>query len=186
MAWEMRECFERAKMPFAHYEVLDRRTQRFAARMLRNVHLIILCGGHVPTENKFFHELKLRERLAGFDGVLLTISAGSMNCADVVYSAPELPGEAIDPEYKVYLKGLGLTDINILPHFQNLRSAKIDGHRLLQDVVAFHSFRHPVYCLPDGSYFLITENKTELRGLAYKMYLGELKQICSDKHRKTI
>lgn len=186
MAWEIRECFERADIPFGQYEVLDRRTKPYAARMIRQTNFIILCGGHVPTENRFFHELRLRHRLHAWDGVMMTISAGSMNCAEVVYSPPELPGEAINPRYRVYMHGLGLTDINIMPHFQNMRTCVLDGHRLVEDIIAFHSFRHPVYCLPDGSWILITPEGAELRGLAYRMYMGRLKRINTDNQVKRL
>lgn len=186
MAWEIRECFERADMPFTRYEVLDRRTQQYAARMIRQANFIILCGGHVPTENKFFRQLKLRERLQRWDGVMLTISAGSMNCADIVFSTPEYDGEAQDPKYKTYLRGLGLTDINIIPHFQNLKSTKIDGLRLMEDIVAYHSFMHPVYCLPDGSYIYITPEVVEMRGLIYRMKDGVMRCVCREGKRKPL
>lgn len=48
----------------------------------------------MPTQNQFMKQLKLRERLANFHGVVLAWSAGSMNCADVVYAGPECEGEA--------------------------------------------------------------------------------------------
>lgn len=40
------------------------------------------------------------ERLQDWDGLLIAWSAGSMNCAEMVYAGPELPGEAIDPNYQ--------------------------------------------------------------------------------------
>lgn len=184
MAWGMREAFDHVGMSFDHYEVLDRRTYRSAARMVRDANFIILCGGHVPTENKFFVEINLRAKLAKWDGVILTISAGSMNSADIVYASPELEGESIDPKYKVLLKGLGLTDINILPHFEMLRDYQLDGKPLVNDIVRTHSYTLPVYCLNDGAYFLIRNGKTELRGEAYVMHLGKLRQICKDNERK--
>lgn len=197
MAWEMREIFEHADLAFDRYEVLDRRTQRFVARMMRDANFIILCGGHVPTENRFFHELRLRQRMQHFDGVVMGISAGSMNAAHTVYSSPELEGESIDPDYKLFMRGLGLTRINILPHFQTLHDAMLDGRRLVDDIIASHSFGHPVYCLPDGSYFLITipqvsglhegiapTVRTELRGEAYRMLDGKLTQISQEGDRK--
>lgn len=186
MAWEIRECFDRANMRFAYYEVLDRRTEGETARMIGHANFIILCGGHVPTENRFFKDIRLRTRLKNWDGVLMTISAGSMNCAERVYSSPELPGEAIDPKYKIHFSGLGLTRINILPHFQQLKDEMLDGMRLVDDIVARHSFLHPVYCLPDGSYFLITQGRTELHGMCYKMKNGKLRRICKDNETKII
>lgn len=40
------------------------------------------------------------ERLQDWDGLLIAWSAGSMNCAEMVYAGPELPGEAINPNYQ--------------------------------------------------------------------------------------
>lgn len=184
MAWGMREAFEHVAMPFSHYEVLDRRTYRSAARMVRDANFIVLCGGHVPTENKFFEEIGLKAKLKKWDGVILSISAGSMNSADIVYASPELEGESVDPKYKVLLKGLGLTDINILPHFEMLRDYRLDGKSLIEEIVKIHSYTLPVYCLNDGAYFLIRNGKTELRGEAYCMHMGKLRQICKDNERK--
>ena len=184
MAWGMREAFEHVAMPFSHYEVLDRRTYRSAARMVRDANFIVLCGGHVPTENKFFEEIGLRAKLKKWDGVILSISAGSMNSADIVYASPELEGESVDPKYKVLLKGLGLTEINILPHFEMLRDYRLDGKSLIEEIVKIHSYTLPVYCLNDGAYFLIRNGKTELRGEAYCMHMGKLRLICKDNERK--
>lgn len=186
MAWGMRVAFDNVNLSFDHYEVLDRRTFKQTARMIKEANFIILCGGHVPTENRFFHELRLRERLKSWEGVILSISAGSMNSADIVYASPELEGEATDPKYKVLLKGLGLTDINILPHFQTLKNAKLDGKMIVNEIVRTHSYTLPVYCLTDGAYFLINKGKTELRGEAYCMQLGKLKQLCKNDERKVM
>lgn len=186
MAWEMREAFDRAGLPFDHYEVLDRRTQKQVARMIREANFIILCGGHVPTQNRFFRQLNLAQRLKTFRGTILSISAGSMNCADVVYSSPELDGETRDTSYLRYLPGLGLTQVNILPHFEMLHDAWIDGKRLVDDVVAADSYGRPVYCLVDGAFFIISGHRTELRGEAYLMLHGKLSPLCEDGERKTL
>lgn len=186
MAWELRECFDHADLSFDHYEVLDRRTQKLAGKMITEANFIILCGGHVPTENKFFCDINLRLKLKKFEGVMLTISAGSMNCADIVYSSPELEGESIDPEYKIYMRGLGLTNVNILPHFQTLNGSMLDGKRLIEDIIASHSYGHPVYCLDDGAFFLIANGRTELRGKTHKMLDGKLRKVCNDGERKIL
>lgn len=192
MAWDMREIFGRADLAFDKYEVLDRRTQRYEARMICDANFIILCGGHVPTENKFFKEIHLRARLSRFNGVVMSISAGSMNAADIVYASPELDGESIDPNYMVYLRGLGLTDVNILPHFEMIRESRLDGRLLIKDIVARHSYTLPVYCLNDGTYLLITnaekkeKRRTELHGEAYRMKDGKLDLICHDGECKLI
>lgn len=186
MAWELRECFEWADMKFDNYEVIDRRTAGLTTQIIRKANFVILCGGHVPTENQFFHEINLRNLLKDYNGVIMGISAGSMNCADIVYSPPELKGEALDPDYRQYLKGLGLTDVNIMPHFQNMRNERIDGYHLVRDLMAPHSFEKPIYCLSDGAYFHITSTETILCGEAYRLSRGVIRKVCHDGECKRL
>ena len=61
-------------------------------------------------------------------------SAGSMNCADIVYAGPEFEGEAVDPLYERWITGLGITNINVFPHFQSLKDEYLDGLRLIEDI----------------------------------------------------
>lgn len=186
MAWELRECFDWADMKFDHYEVIDRRTADNASEILKNANFIILCGGHVPTENRFFHQIQLRKLLKDFKGVVMGISAGSMNCADIVYSPPELKGEALDPDYRQYFKGLGLTNINIMPHFQTMRNERVDGYLLVRDIMAPHSYDKMIYCLSDGAYILSTHSETVLYGEAFRLSRGVLRQVCHDGESKKI
>jgi hypothetical protein len=73
-----------------------------------------------------------------------------------------------------------------------IRESQLDGRLLVGDIVARHSYSHPVYCLNDGTYLLITnaENKekkrTELYGEAYRMKDGKLELICRDGECKLI
>ena len=69
--------------------------------------LLILGGGHVPTQNRFFQKIGLRERMKAFAGLVIGISAGSMNSAEIVYAHPELEGEAIDLAYPEMSLSLG-------------------------------------------------------------------------------
>lgn len=54
----------------------------------------------VPAQNEFMKQLHLKEKLNGYKGIVIAWSAGSMNCAETVYAAPELEGEAVDPFYE--------------------------------------------------------------------------------------
>lgn len=186
MAWEIREEFEHAGLGFDHYEVLDRRTQRFATRMLKQANLIILCGGHVLTQNKFFQQLNLATKLKKYDGVVVSISAGSMNCADVVYASPELEGEATDRNYMRFIpNGLGFTPINIIPHYQTLANTWLDGIRM-EEILLVDSFARPIYCLPDGSFFKINRLHAILYGEAWLMRYGNKEKICENNTTKII
>ena len=119
--------------------------------------LIILCGGHVPTQNKWFKDINLRSRIANWDGTIIGISAGTMNAAEIVYAQPELEGEAADPTFERYLTGLGLTDINVLPHFSEVRRFRIDGYHVEKDLTRTDSCTRPILALNDGSFVYITK-----------------------------
>ena len=176
----VREGFETSGVVFADYQILDRRNQNQAAKLVQNAELIILMGGHVPTQNKFFAEIGLRERLADYDGVVVGISAGSMNSADVVYAQPELEGEATSPDYQRFLPGLNLTKTMLLPHYQKVRNDTLDGLRLFKDITFADSMGRKFYVLPDGSYLYLHNDREELRGEAWLIEDGVMCKISEE------
>ena len=174
------EAMEGAGFAFSAFDVLDGRDPDDGAGLIDNADLVILCGGHVPTQNAFFRAIGLRELLAGFGGVVLGISAGSMNSASVVYAHPELEGEAVDPDYERFLPGLGLTDSSILPHFNEIAGDTLDGLDLFDDIAIPDSVGRTFYVLPDGSYILSRDGKEELRGEAWIIRDGEMEKVSED------
>ncbi len=176
----MAESLEHAGFAFTSFDVLDWRTADDAAALIASADLIILAGGHVPTQNAFFQEIGLRELLQDYDGVLMGISAGSMNCADVVYSHPELEGEALDPDYERFLPGLGLTEANIIPHYNTVAGTELDGLDLFEDIAMPDSEGHLFFVLPDGSYILSLDGHEELRGEAWLIHDGIMEKIAED------
>ena len=176
----VREGFEVSGVVFDGYQILDRRNQDRAAGLVRSAGLIILLGGHVPTQNRFFGEIHLRELLADYQGVLVGISAGSMNSADVVYAQPELEGEAVSPEYQRFLPGLGLTKTMLLPHYQKVKDDVLDGMRLFEDITFADSMGRRFYALPDGSYLYICDGREELRGEAWLIEDGAMDKISGE------
>jgi peptidase E len=161
-------------------DICDMRNGKEKAGDIRHYDFVILGGGHVPTENAFFSSIGLAEKFTGFDGIVMGISAGTMNCARIVYAQPEMPGEAADPDYKRYIPGLGLTEYNILPHYNAVKNDIIDGMRLIEDIAFGDSFGHTFYAVTDGSYLLQTDEWTEIRGEIYRIRDGRIEQICTD------
>lgn len=90
-------------LAFKHFFVIDDRTSNIG-EIIKDADLIFLSGGHVPTQNEFFKSINLKEIIKNTNAVILGESAGSMNCADIVYAQPELEGEASDPMYKNILE----------------------------------------------------------------------------------
>lgn len=174
---EMRDAMVQEGLPIADFEILDRQTQEDAQELVQWADLIVLAGGHVPTQNGFFEEIGLRELMEDFDGIVIGISAGSMNSADVVYAQPELEGEAIDPDYPRFLRGLGLTKVMIIPHYQMIRDYTLDGMPLFDGITRPDSEGNCFFILVDGTYLLVRDGHEEIRGEAYVMENGAFSQI---------
>lgn len=176
-------AFKISGFSLSQIDVCDRRNENKLADMIYDYDALILAGGHVPTENNFFARLHLRKLIKSYDGIVIGISAGSMNSADVVYAQPELDSEAVDPEYKRYLNGLNLTNISILPHFQYVKDLSIGGLRVLEDISLPDSKVRPFYALVDGSYIFVENDKTTLYGEAYLLKEGTIEKVC-EKEKK--
>lgn len=169
-------AFSEAGMAFQSYHILDGFNAGQAEALIQDSDLIFLSGGHVPTQNAFFQAIGLREKLEGFDGVVVGISAGSMNSADAVYVQPEEEGES-SPAFPRWAEGLGLTDVNILPHYQKVKDTILDGQRLFEDITYADSFGHTFFALPDGSYFYQDDENLLLCGEGYVIRDGELEPL---------
>ena len=178
MAKTYLECFNRSGLSMDSIDVLDRREPK-TVEILDRFDVVILAGGHVPTENAWFHQIKLREHLQHFRGIVIGISAGTMNCAEVVYAQPEEEGEAVNPHYQRFLEGLGLTKTKVIPHYNQTIDAVLDGKRLFQDITFPDSMGESFYCLTDGAYIRKdTKTKKEmLYGEAYLISDGEIGMI---------
>lgn len=177
VAEEMAIAFEVAGLGFSQLTILDRRTQHEASALIADSDLIILSGGHVPTQNAFFREIGLRTLLEGYGGVVIGISAGTMNAADRVYQQPEEEGESA-PDFPRFAEGLGITDVNVLPHYQHVKDYMLDGLRLFEDITYADSMGECFFALVDGSYLMVEEDgTTTLFGEAYCIQDGEIEQI---------
>ena len=165
-----------AGIAVSKWSVLDGRNEKDAQLLIWQSDLIVLAGGHVPTQNLFFQKIGLGKLLKNYQGVILGISAGSMNCARRAYAQPEEPGES-RPDFRRFYPGLGLSEINILPHYQQVKDRLIDGKRLFEDVTYIDSIGNNFLSLVDGSYVLERGGETTLYGEAYAITDGKFFQI---------
>ena len=169
--------FPMSGLSTSQMHICDNRNKKLVDK-ISDYDVLILAGGHVPTQNKFFKGIHLKEHLNNFDGILIGISAGSMISAEIVYAQPELEGESIDKEYERFLSGLGITKLMVLPHYQDIKDDILDGKRLFEDITYPDSHGREFYALEDGSYFVIENKTTTLFGAAYLIKDGNIKQIC--------
>lgn len=104
----LKKSFELSGFSVKEFNVCDRRNFSEAEKLISNADFIILSGGHVPTENQFFKEIGLKEKIRNFKGIVIGISAGTMNCAERVYAQPEEEGESTDKTIKSLFRVWGL------------------------------------------------------------------------------
>ena len=174
------QSFGQAHLPLIDLVPCDARNQDELSTLLPQSGFVMLCGGHVPTQNHFFARIGLAGLFHNYHGIVMGVSAGSMNAARIVYAAPEEPGEAVDPDYQRFIPGLGLTTRNILPHYNQVKDNVLDGLRLFEDITAADSVGHTFYILPDGSYILARDGDEMLCGEAWLMHNGVLEKLTED------
>lgn len=167
-------------------DLCDARNEEQIEELLKNRDLIILGGGHVPTQNEFFRRLHLRERIRSFEGIIMGISAGTMNCAETVYAQPELEGESTNPDYQRFIPGLGLTSLMVLPHYQQVKDYILDGKRLFEEITYPDSFGKCFWVLIDGSYILVRDEKSLLCGESYLIHDGKIQKFCKKGEKRVI
>lgn len=172
-----KEAFNMSGLKASSFEICDYRNEQIIENI--NVYdVVLLAGGHVPTQNRFFKKHDVKKKLSFFDGLIIAWSAGSMNSAEVVYAQPELDGEGIDKEFHRFIPGLGITKRMIIPHFQDVRTDIVDGLRVIEDMAYPDSFEKKFIALNDGS-FIISDNGVEtLYGEAFLIKDGVQTQIC--------
>ena len=174
------QSFADAHLPLTELVPCDARNQEEIGTLLPRSGFVMLCGGHVPTQNHFFAQLGLPGLFHNYHGIVLGVSAGSMNAARLVYAAPEEPCEAADPGYCRWLNGLGLTKTRILPHYQFIREHILDGQRM-EDIALADSRKRHFLALPDGSYLMYSDGHETLYGKAWYFADGTLEEINEDE-----
>lgn len=153
---------------FKENVVLDNRNKDDIVNVLKNSSLIFLSGGDTLKQNIFFNEINLKEYIKNIDACIVGISAGAINSAKIVFNSPEEEKDLTNPSI---LEGLGLTTINVEPHFDCDKISKIQMDAILKE-----SNNRVIYGLPDKSY--IFNNK--VYGKCYRVYKENIELISND------
>ena len=168
-----RQSFSLSKLPINKIDIYDNRN----SYNLLDYDVLLLAGGHTPTQNNYFNDINLKNLLEPYQGLIIGISAGSMNSADIVYAAPELENEATDKSFKRYLPGLSLFPHRIIPHFDELKDSILDGLHFVDEILIPDSYNYDFFALDDDSYFIKHNNQIELFGRTSYFLNGKIKYI---------
>lgn len=170
-----KNSLEISGLVFDEYYVLDNRNISEINDILKNVSLIFLSGGDTYIQNKFFNYINLK-RYLNKDMIIVGISAGSINMATISYNSPECKDDLI---HSSVLNGLGLTDINIEPHFV-VDDLDTDDKVLQREDILKESYNRIIYALPDKSYILISNGVNKVYGKCYKIEKGVITLLNDD------
>ena len=158
------DAFEFKGLPVGEVKVLGEMSGTDLADIIAWSNVIYLAGGHAPTQLAFMKRIGLKEALVDYQGIIIGLSAGSMNAAYNVYLMPELKGEAADPNFVRFSDGLDLTNIEIIPHAETMKKMVIDGKKVIDDIVIPDSFGGRFYLITDGSFFKVKNGRTRFKG----------------------
>lgn len=170
------EALKLSDLKFEEYLLLDGRNKENIVSILKDSDLIFLSGGDTYKQNIFFDDLNLKEYLKNIHAVIVGISAGSINSADNVYNSPECEEDLKCPSC---FKGLGLTTINIEPHFV-LDDLCDDNKKIQREEILKESFNRTIIALTDGAYILKNDTECNLYGESYKIKDGIITKICDN------
>lgn len=170
-------AFNLAGLTVESVKTLDHSNKDNAFELVRNADVVILAGGNGNIQNDFMKEIRLKNLLVGYPGIIISMGCGSTNCAENAYLVPEYPGQVSDLSYEKFTDGLGLTNISVIPHFSFLKTMEIEGKNLIDEVVFPDSVGRLFYLIDDGSYFLIDDDVINFHGVGKALENGAIRSI---------
>ena len=148
--------FEEADIHFKEAYVIDgRMNMDEAQKKVAEADVIWLSGGDTPTQFRYFQEYGLDTVIKRHDGVIIGMSAGSINMAKTsicTLSCGHYKQEIYD--------GLACVDISVEPHF-------VSGE--VSEELMELSIRHTIYGLCDDSFIICSGKTIEFYGEIYKL-----------------
>ena len=168
---------------FKDYLVLSDETKNNAKEYIEKADLIFLSGGDTYIQHQFFTEIKLKDLLVNFNGLIIGQSAGAINMANSVFNSPE-DQEQSEP---IFFDGLGLTNINIEPHFKYNDTNFDDNEKYQRNAIIKESYNRQIYGQCNGSHIIIDDNNVAtVYGDTYLIENGNITKICNNKDNKII
>ncbi len=172
-------------LPFENYYILDGRTLNKINELIIKADFIFISGGNVDSQNNFFQKCNLRKAIEKTSAVICCVSAGTMNSAEKVYCPPENEIELNDKKFQKSYIGLGLTKINVLPHFDVLFKTTICEKKYIEDIIYPDSYDKEIFALTDKSYIQIkSNNKIIYHGEIYLIKSGKLQLLTKIKAKE--
>jgi len=160
--------------------VVDHRFKGDIEKTILGADVLFLAGGSVPTQNKYFKEIKLKNIINKYTGVVIGQSAGSMNCNTLVYAQPEEDEEFEDKNHKIKLDGLGLVDFTIMPHMNTSNEVDELNHPTVMQMCLRDSYEIPHYGIVDYGFIEVVDGVATAYGKTTYYKDGKEYNVCED------
>lgn len=149
-------CFSNIGITFSNTYYIDSRISKEDAKdYINNSDIVFLLGGSPDLQMKFINEYELNEVIANAN-IVIGVSAGSMNQGERVVYKDDFENFVM----KDY-KGLGLTDSNIFPHYDENNIDCVNEVKEVKEI-------NEILCLPNESFIYVENGKTKILGKYYK------------------
>lgn len=159
--------FKEIKINFKNIGIIDNRIDSVeASNLIEKADIVLLMGGDTLKQISYIKEYNLIKSLNKRTGITIGISAGAINMSEHVVLAKD---ESDNIPSTVCYEGIGLTNINIEPHFDFIN---IEHNKDIFEA----STSGKITCLPNESFIRIEEGKTEYYGPYYVIEDGNLDQ----------
>ncbi len=156
--------FEEVGIHFKETHVIDGRMRVDEAhKLVAEADVIWLSGGDTPTEFGYFQKYGLDTVFKQHDGVIIGMSAGSINMAKTSICTMSCGHH----KQEIY-NGLACVDISVEPHF--VRN-KVSNE--LMDL----SKKYTIYGLCDDSFIVCSGKTIEFFGEIYKLSQGKIERL---------
>lgn len=158
------KMFVQCGIQFDQVSVIDSRmSKEVAQQTIKDAEVIWLSGGDTPTQFSYLKAYELLPFIREHDGVVIGMSAGSINMAKIAVCTKTCEHE----KQEVY-EGIGLVDLSVEPH--------LDKENISEELLQL-SREYTLYGMCDDS-AILCENETVIYlGDIFLIEKGEVKQI---------
>lgn len=153
---ELVKLFNDINIKFNSIYLIDNRIDSNKSKeLIKKSDIIFLMGGDPKKEMDSIIEYDLVSDIKTKEGIIIGVSAGSMNqITNVIYK------DEIENNIIVKYKGLGFFDTNIYQHID------INNKKYLQEIFEVSKYGK-ILCLPNSSFIRIENNKVDIIGEYY-------------------
>lgn len=166
----LNSAFQMTGIKFKQVKILDHRSVKQAASLIQNADLIYMCGGEILRQLTFLQQIDFKTSIENYQGIVITVSAASMCLTKTICNFPEHTKELNQPRI---VKGLGIIDLKIIPHFDGASltyQGTTDLPNLVQDYLLPCSDNNHICGLPNGSFILFDGTGLKYFGTHCEIY----------------